>query len=113
MNIFLDDIRCVPNDGQNWLLVKTESECKQALVQYSGTVETLSLDHDLGENDTVDSKRDPGCGYGIATWLEDCAHNGILGLVPVHLLCHSANPEGRKRILQAFESIEKIRGKKP
>ena len=61
-----------------------------------GVVTELSLDHDLGENVPT--------GYDVAAWLE--AQVYMRGMVPPKLLkVHSANPVGKARILQTFQSI--------
>jgi len=70
------------------------------------------LDHDL---DTHVCTRNGYCepapltGYDVAKWLEEKAFEGKWEFVPKVLRCHSDNPDGRKRIIQAFESIEKFR----
>lgn len=58
----------------------------------------ITLDHDLGEEKT---------GYDVACWLERELVEGRR--IPNHIKCHSANPVGKKRILQVVESIERFR----
>lgn len=117
VNIFLDDIRAVPADGRDWILCKTARECIDLLQKHAGFVDTLSLDHDLGyvtltngyEVDLVDDRSEQ-TGYTVAQWIESEAFMGNFWHVPSHILCHSANPVGRRNILRCVENIRKIVG---
>lgn len=129
VNIFLDDIRAVPDDGREWILCKTAAECIELLQKHAGFVDTLSLDHDLGEivlsdgtSVALDSDVFPlvslrhstvfteETGYTVAKWIESEAFLGNFWHVPGHILCHSANPVGRRNILRCVENIRKIVG---
>lgn len=101
--VWLDDIREPPNDGRNWLCVSTAWQCIAVLQRNAGNVDTLSLDHDLGEH--PDALKDPGTGYDVACWLEQVYAQGLTHYAPRYALCHSANPVGRKRILQALARV--------
>lgn len=102
--VWLDDIREPPNDGRNWLCVKTAAECIALLERSPRIVDVLSLDHDLGEH--PDAPENPGTGYDVACWLEErAAHHPGFETLPKRVLCHSANPVGRKRILQALARV--------
>ncbi len=89
--VYLDDERPVP---PNWVGVSTSEACIDLLKTQN--VYALSLDHDLGGDDT---------GYRVVCWLEEHAVNG--GHVP-HLTIHSANPVGRARMAQGIASIQRI-----
>jgi len=87
MKLWVDDLR-EPPDG-SWLIARSSRAAIEAL--RSGWFDQLSLDHDLGGDDT---------GYVVALWLEEHPH-----LAPAMMRCHSANPVGHDRIQAAFDSI--------
>ncbi len=109
MKLFVDDERQPPDD--TWMVVRDGKEAIGTLLAMSSSAfnpksgmqifpatlcEVLSLDHDLGENVPT--------GYDVAAWLEEAVFTQ--GVVPPMLLrVHSANPVGRARILQTFQSI--------
>jgi hypothetical protein len=110
VNIYLDDIRTPPSDWDcDWKIVLTAKQCIRLLQSESGKVDILSLDHDLGEGHDQLLIEHPGTGYDVAVFLEEQAVAGNLSILPEHILCHSANPVGRRRILQAIDRIEKYR----
>ncbi len=83
MKVFLDDFREAP-DG--WVRTRTSQETIELLK--TGQVEILSLDHDLGGDDTI------GTGNTVLVWLEDqVATKGFRP--PSEIFIHSANPAGR------------------
>jgi hypothetical protein len=97
--IYLDDIRA-PYDG--WELVKTASECIEALK--GGDVEYLSLDHDLGVHESSYFSQEhefsagqfwPGTGYDVCKWM---AENNVWPSRSITL--HTANPVGRINMRQ-------------
>jgi hypothetical protein len=107
MRLFVDDVRNPPDDGEWWIVARTAAEAMQSLELYGMALRglgytninnsILSLDHDLGDADTL-------TGYDIAAWLEkEVITNGMIP--PKYLRVHSANPVGRDRILQCFRSI--------
>lgn len=97
INVFLDDEREPPNDGEHWVVVRTAEACIALLtVLQPGWVDRLSLDHDLGTG---------GSGYDVAVWVEGHAASGRRAARYLH--CHSANPVGRARILRAFEAASR------
>lgn len=101
INIFLDDIRRPPSDGREWVVVTTAWQCIALLGRNPRNVDTLSLDHDLG---------DPawGTGYDVAKWLEGCAGAAKYKYLPTHILCHSANPVGVYNILRAVDQARRL-----
>ena len=96
MKVFLDDVRAAP---EGWTLVRTAREAIAALK--TGAVTELSLDHDLGGDDTI------GTGHDVLVWIEEAV--ALRGFEPPSLFVHSANPVGRQRMQQAIESIERLR----
>lgn len=97
VNIWLDDERPAPID---WLVAKTAQEAISLLLEFSGHVNIVSLDHDLGDGN--------GTGYDVACWLEERHHFGHP--LPNAIRVHSANPAGRQNIRLA---LSKIPGFKP
>lgn len=83
MKIWVDDIRTPPDDS--WLWIKNSEEAIflmrsiQVRPQMYGEVEVLSLDHDLGGDDTT---------RPIVMWM--CEND----FWPVEVRVHSANPPG-------------------
>jgi hypothetical protein len=96
MLLYLDDERPCP-DG--WVAVKTSAEAINLLTRHRGEVDALSLDHDLGGDDT---------GYRVVTWLEEEVF--LRGYPPPRLSIHSANPVGRIRMQQAIDNIHRFSG---
>jgi hypothetical protein len=92
MKIWVDDIRTPPDDTWEWY--KTSSEVITSFVNwqnnwYTGDiVDVISLDHDLGGEDTT---------RGIVLWM--CQYNWW----PVDIRVHSANPVGRDWIEKMVE----------
>ena len=89
MKIWLDDERPMPPEFDYH--AKTAVEAIELLA--AGSVTTISLDHDLGD--------DGGTGYEVACYIERGAYDGTLSAIAVTI--HSANPVGRGRMEQAIE----------
>lgn len=102
VQLWLDDVREPPPDGQYpWVWAKSAWQAKYLLSGQAAqgyVVVAVSLDHDLGPGQS---------GYDVACYLEREIRDGVMG-IPEGLWCHSSNPVGRARILQAFESIGRI-----
>lgn len=97
--IYLDDERYPPNDfhDHTWYYVNTSIQCIRALIDHATNVDTLSLDHDLGGDDT---------GYAVAVWLENMYHlDPNSPYLPKRIIVHYANPVGRARIEAAVKKI--------
>ena len=77
MWLWVDDLRKPPSDG--WVWVKTVRDAKAYLIH--NHVERMSLDHDLGHEQTS---------RPIVLWL--CENGGWPDVVTVH----SQNPVGRE-----------------
>jgi hypothetical protein len=89
MKLFLDDLREAP--PQFDVIARTYEEAIAYLKQ--GSIEEISLDHDLGTEKT---------GYDVAKWIEKEAFFQNKEVVPAIISIHSANPVGRKNIEQAI-----------
>lgn len=109
MKLWLDDIRPAP-PGWEW----ARSTVRAIALLSTGEVTEVSLDHDLGQGGVSQTAAGilvggadcaPGCGYDVATWIEERAHAGELA--PIRWSVHSANPVGRQRMVAAMESAER------
>jgi len=115
VNLYLDDIRGVPNDKGIWIqrsslfdwslqesvvwrVVRTVKDCIHYL--QTDDVPVLSLDHDLGETDPRH------CGYDVLLWLEEqvIAH-GNLDVLPQSIIVHSANISAKPKMELAVKAI--------
>ena len=104
MRVYLDDVREAP---EGWTRTFTPEQTIDLL--QTGTVEELSLDHDLGL-DTAESER---TGYTVLVWLEaEVAHDRWRHALPEFTI-HSANPVGRSRMQRAIESIQRLHEQQP
>lgn len=79
MKLWVDDLR--PRPDESWGLVKTSKEALAVLKEFPGFVSEISLDHDLGGNDTTRS---------IVRWM--AANDEWPDIVRVH----TQNPVGRE-----------------
>ena len=96
IKVYLDDER-IPPDG--WVHVKSPNEVIDLLK--TGSVIEMSLDHDLGGDDTI------GTGYDVLCWLEEqviCNH-----FFPPFITIHSANPSAKNKMLLALDTINRYR----
>ena len=87
MRVWLDDIRPAPKD---WVWCKTVTEAQIAL--RSGTVENLSLDHDLGA-------QPDGDGIKLVLWLCEDGRHWPKNKPTVH----SRNPVGAENMMALIE----------
>lgn len=92
IRVWLDDERPTP---AGWVGVQTPEEAIKLLS--SQQVETISLDHDLGLDETR-------TGYTVINWLELQAVTNEAFRMP-KVLIHTDNPVGRKNMLAALNSI--------
>ena len=87
MRLWVDDERPAPGDG--WSLAKTSKQAIKSIqfgLGYAAILEEVSLDHDLGGDDT---------GFKVLDWMIE---NEVW---PRTLTIHTSNPPARKRMLQA------------
>ena len=93
--LYLDDLRDTP---KGWDRAHTAQECVEALATQE--YDTVSLDHDLGDKQLT--------GYDVLTWLEETVQQHKDFRIPT-IFIHTDNPAGRIRMVQALESIWRIR----
>ena len=93
MKIFLDDERKPP---EGWHLISTPQEAIEWL--QTGSVEEISLDHDLGEG--------PDNGYQVILWIEEAV--ALRQFLPPKIRVHSANPSARQKMELGIQSIYRL-----
>ncbi len=98
MRVFLDDERTPP---EGWTLVRWPDEAIALLEQ--STVEEISLDHDLGDDDR-------GTGYDVVLWIERAVVER--GFVPPIIRVHSANSSARQRMESGIAAIARLAAKR-
>lgn len=91
-NLWLDDLRPCPYEG--WRIARSTEEAK-TLVTDLGPPTTMSLDHDLGGDDTA---------MRFVRWLSDVHFETI-----PDWQIHSANPVGRDNLRSFLLSWERSR----
>lgn len=95
--LFLDDVRPMPETLTGpWVLARSSEEAK-ILVRSLGMPEMMSLDHDLGNDDTV---------MVFLKWLANEYWDGT-SPVPSYRV-HSANPVGAQNIVAFLDSWERV-----
>lgn len=97
MRIYLDDQRSAPH---GWVRAYWPQEVIWLLE--NATVETISLDHDLGDDQR-------GTGYDVILWIEEAV--ATRGYKPPTILIHSANPPARFRMEAGIRSIAMLASK--
>lgn len=102
MKIFLDDVRNPPD--ASWTVARTYNHCI-ALLSSGVPVEVLSLDHDIA---CYDEEHREMTGYHVAQWVEESVATDDAYTPPSKILCHSANPVGRARIMGTIASIQRL-----
>ena len=95
IKVWLDDERKAPS---GWTHIKTTEELIEFYKKNHENIIEMSLDHDLGEGIKT--------GYDFMVWLEERAFNGTYKRIPP-IKVHSANPVGKKRMLQSLKSMER------
>ncbi|MEN4920871.1 cyclic-phosphate processing receiver domain-containing protein [Achromobacter spanius] len=94
MKVYLDDERATP---EGWVRVYWPDEAI-ALLE-SGSVEEISLDHDLGDDDR-------GTGYDVILWMEEAV--AVHGFRPPRIHVHSANSSARDKMLAGVRAISQL-----
>ena len=94
LNVFLDDARPAP---EGWMHVRRPEEAIELL--QTGTVERISLDHDLGNDEH-------GTGYDVLLWIEEAVAER--GFAPPEISIHSANSSACRKMELAIESIRRF-----
>ena len=93
MKLYLDDERETPSD---WFRTYTVDHTIDLL--NSGVVKELSLDHDLGVEDSN--------GYDVLLWIEEQV--ALHGFIPPKIYIHSANSSAKVKMMLAVEQIIKL-----
>lgn len=97
MKVFLDDERVTP---AGWTRVYWPREAIRLLE--TGTVEEISLDHDLGDDGR-------GTGYDVILWIEEAV--ALRGFQPPKIIVHSANSSARDKMEAGVLAIERLKQK--
>jgi hypothetical protein len=96
MKVYLDDLRSTP---EGWVRAYTASEAIELLK--TGTVEEISLDHDLGDEKIV------GTGHDVIIWMESQVATSDYN-PPRNIVVHSANPPAHARMDSGIQSIRRF-----
>ena len=94
MKLWLDDKLSPPN--ATWAWFNNAHKVIETLKKFR--VEEISLDHDLGDEDTF------GTGYMVMLWIEEKVHNNPKYRPPI-IVIHTQNPVGRDKMFQSRVSI--------
>lgn len=94
IKVFLDDERSTP---PGWVRVFWPAEAINLLK--TANVETISLDHDLGDDST-------GTGYDVILWIEEAV--ATTDYIPPQILIHTANAAARSKMIAGVDSIHRL-----
>lgn len=120
-NLFLDDVRMPEQVGNyilpvelgvyfrtyNWEIVRDYDQFVNC-IKTKGIPNVVSFDHDLAaihyepSTWTESFVYKEKTGYDCAKWMIDYCKENNLSL-PKIIMCHSMNPVGKKRIVEAFK----------
>lgn len=95
INLFVDDIR--EPHSKDWVIARS-SYAALSIIESCAEINILSLDHDLGGEDTINS---------VLTELQRRTVHGLS--LPQYIRGHSANPVGMQKINQVIEWINERR----
>jgi len=95
--MFLDDERDPPEDGREWIVVRSSSDAIE-MVQLNGFPEFISFDHDLGGDDTAM--------LFVRFLMDKLAVNEMER--PFTYYVHSQNPIGRDNIIGALDGYDRF-----
>lgn len=109
MKLFVDDIRDAP---KGWTLARTISESLELIRRYGGDLTHVSLDHDISIPVVVGEVQrpypSPDTFKVVAYYLQEVMTRTDGNVSEdIILTTHSANPLGRKAIVDIFEDIGK------
>lgn len=96
--VYLDDERTAPG---GWVQVRWPEEAIDLLK--TGNVETISLDHDLGEGSEYEN---PRTGYDVLLWIEKEVATG--DFTPPKIIIHTANTPARSKMNLAVRQIKRL-----
>jgi hypothetical protein len=98
IKLFIDDERFPPNDGTEWIVVRSSAEAKNFVKKF-GIPDFISFDHDLGGEDTS---------IVFINWLTDELIEGRLQFpTEFQYYVHSQNPVGVKNIESKMNQLLK------
>lgn len=101
MNVWLDDLRPAP-EGYHRMTTAVNCIHHLALAHQMGwEVNHLSLDHDLGEDDSDN-------GYRVVLWIEEKVATDSSYVPPNRITVHSDNASARQKMLLGVESIKRM-----
>ena len=98
--LYIDDIRNPPND--DWIITRTITGAIRVLATME--VDTISLDHDISHQVSVDGHSRPfAC---LENFSAVCYFIGekYKGLTPPKIILHTSNPVGAQRMRHILES---------
>jgi hypothetical protein len=103
-HIYLDDERPTP---EAWTRFYTALHTVCAIQANLDTLQVISLDHDLGDDDVH------GTGYDVVNWIENEIHTNpdFAARFKAEIRIHSANAVGRQNIQRGIDSIQRFQGK--
>ena len=90
VSIYLDDLRPTPKGYERTYTVQETVELIQDCQKKNIEIEALSLDNDLGENESE--------GYAILDWLEEQFFEDSTFQLPNKIVVHSDNAAVRERM---------------
>jgi len=117
IKLYLDDIRTPISE--DWTVVRNYDELVSHIrMNGLGSYETISLDHDLGEDEAREKveagmskrqarseKKESKTGYDAAKWL---VAESMTSKIPLpQIYCHSANPVGAENIIKYMNNYFK------
>jgi len=107
MKLFVDDIRDAP---EGWVLARTISEAITILRMYGLEITHVSLDHDISipvkVGNVIRPYPSPDTFKAVAYYIEQLILDESGGMKEsVVVTTHSANPDGRKAIVEIFDDI--------
>jgi hypothetical protein len=95
-SLFIDDERFPPEDGKDWVVVRTSCEATLYVARY-GMPDYISFDHDLGGCDTS---------MKFVAWLTEAVlDNRVCIPLAFNYYIHSQNPVGSKNIKGKMDSL--------
>jgi hypothetical protein len=95
MKLWLDDLREPPDESWTWM--KNSADALEFLEDNEGKITEVSLDHDLGGDDTA---------RPVAAYIEWAAAFKRMGRIKWAV--HSSNPPGRDALKKTLEAAEKF-----
>jgi hypothetical protein len=96
IKLFLDDDRFPPDDGQEWVIVRTSQEAIDYCLA-NGVPSFISFDHDLGEDDDA---------MIFVKWMIETDMDRFWKFIPkdFSFYVHSQNPIGSENIIGLIEN---------